>query len=160
MIPPTASPISSTSTATPPEVIAQSWRSSSLDAMQFFIPHLREDPEVAEVEWKRYLRDSGAPAASRRVHSVTYMHDGSRYEVSVGEPRRQYARKRGPRGGYIKNAELSTYGNQTGTVVSGIVDAGDVLHVWSYGPPFGGWANPSMVGRAEIHDISYFGESD
>ncbi len=31
-------------------------------------------------------------------------HDGDKYEVTVGQPRKVYKRKTGPRGGYIKNA--------------------------------------------------------
>lgn len=44
-------------------------------------------------------------------------------------------------------------------MVSGIIGTGDdLLYVWSYGPPFGGWANPSFVSRAEIRRIEYFEE--
>lgn len=124
--------------------------------MEFFIPHLENEPEAAEGEWLRYLRDSGAPPDSKRVYSVTYFHEGSRIEVKVGEERREYRRRTGPRGGHIKNAGLNPVPHRTGTRVSGIVDAGSVIHVWSYGPPFGGWANPSMIGRSEVEDIVYF----
>src|SRR5437870_296759 len=92
--------------------------------MQFFIPHLREDPAAAEQEWLRYLSVSRAPANSRRVYHVIYMHDGERYDVTVGQPRMVFQRETGPRGGYIKNADLRPHGMPTGTVVSGIVDAG------------------------------------
>jgi hypothetical protein len=124
----------------------------------FFIPHLRDDPEAAEAEWQRYLRESDAPPDSRRVYSLTYEHEGDRYEVTIGQKRKRYARKTGPRGGYIKDAGQQGWATETGTVVSGIIDAGDPLHVWSYGPPFGGWANPSVVGRSEVRRIEYFEE--
>lgn len=126
--------------------------------MKFFIPDLREQPEAAEERWSRYLRDSGAAADSERVYSVTYLHDGSKFIATVGELRIEYARKRGPRGGYIKDAPLVKHGRPTGTMISAIIDAGNVLYVWTYGPPFGGWANPSMVGTNEIEDIQYFDE--
>jgi len=124
--------------------------------VKFFIPHLRDDPATAEAEWQRYLSESGAPPGSRRVYSLTYEHEGDRYEVTIGEKRKRFARKTGPRGGYIKDAEQQGWASETGTVVSGIIDAGDPLDVWSYGPPFGGWANPSSVGRSEVRRIEYF----
>ena len=40
----------------------------------------------------------------RRVYSLTYEREGDRYEVTVGEKRKRYARRTGPRGGYIKDA--------------------------------------------------------
>ena len=123
---------------------------------RFFIPHLRADPDAAEAEWERYLRESPAPPGSRRVYSLTYEREGDRYEVTVGEKRKRYARKTGPRGGYIKDADQRGWATGTGTVVSGIIDAGDTLYVWSYGPPFGGWANPSLVGRDGVRMIEYF----
>jgi len=126
---------------------------------RFFIPHLRDDPEAAEAEWERYLRESPAPPGSRRVYSLTYEHEGDRYEVTVGEKRKRYARKTGPRGGYIKDAEQQGWASRTGTIVSGIIDAGATLYVWSYGPPFGEWHNPAMVGRAGVRSIEYFDEA-
>jgi hypothetical protein len=121
--------------------------------MKFFIPHLRDDPGAAEREWQRYLQLSPAPADSRRVYSVTYEHDGSKYVVTVGEARQEYRRKTGPRGGYIKNAGYLGYSTPTGTEVSGIIATRTILYVWSYGPPFGGWANPSLVGISEVGQI-------
>jgi hypothetical protein len=119
--------------------------------VQFFIPNLRGNLATAEAEWQRCLSESPAPADSRRVYSLTYEHDGDRYEVKVGERRKRYRRKTGPRGGYIADADHEPRGRDTGTMVSGIVDtSGDLLYVWSYGPPFDGWGNPSLVGRAEV----------
>jgi hypothetical protein len=108
------------------------------------ILHLRDDPEAAEAEWRRHLAESPAPADSRWVHRLTYEHD-SRCEVTVGEPRKQFRRRRGPRGSYIPNADFKRYGRDTGTVVSGIIDSGDLVYVWSHGPPFGGWRNRCLV---------------
>ena len=127
---------------------------------RFYIPHLRDDPAVAETEWERYLGESPAPPDSRRVYSLTYERDGDRYEVTVGQARKCYRRRTGPRGGYIKNADHERVGRRTGTMVSGIIDAGELLYVWSYGPPFGGWHNPSLVGRGEVRMIQYFDEPD
>jgi len=31
-----------------------------------------------------------------------------------------------------------------------------IATVWMWGPPFGGWANPSLIGRSEVEDIEYF----
>lgn len=126
--------------------------------MRFFIPHLHDNRIAAEQEWARYLEASHAPATSRRVYTLRYEHGGDRYEVKVGEPRKVFRRQTGPRGGYIRNAGHAPYGSRTGTQVSGIVDAGNVIYVWSYGPPFGGWANPSLVGRNEVTAIEYFDE--
>lgn len=87
---------------------------------------------------------------------MTYDHGGSRFVVTVGERRLQYARKRGPRGGYLKDAGLVTHGFETGTVISAIIDDGELIYTWSYGPPFEGWANPSYVGKAELVSVQYF----
>lgn len=123
---------------------------------EFFIPHLRENPAAAETEWQRYLGESGAPPGSRRVHKLTYEDGRGRYEVIVGERRKQFRLRTGPRGGRIPDAEFERLGYRTGTVVSGIIDTGDLLYVWSYGPPFGDWGNPQMVGRAGVRSIEYF----
>jgi hypothetical protein len=124
--------------------------------MKFFIPHLASVPVAAEAEWRRYLESGSLQASSRKVYSLRHHHGGDRYEVTVGQPRQVYRRRTGPRGGYIKNAGQETYPQSTGTVVSGIIDAGQVILVWSYGPPFGGWANPSYIGREELTMIEYF----
>ena len=118
--------------------------------MDFFIPHLKDDPTAAEAEWQRYLRASSAPAASRRVYTVTYMHEGDRFVVRVGEPRKQHRRKTGPRGGYIKNAEPDRFGSHTGTDVSGIIDTGDLLYVWSYGPPSVSYTHLTLPTNREV----------
>jgi hypothetical protein len=124
--------------------------------VKFFIPDLRDDPAAAEAKWQHYLDAMSAPADSMRVYSLTYEHEGSKYVATVGEERLQYARKTGPRGGYIKNAGYVRSGRRTGTMISGIVHAGGVIHVWSYGPPFGGWANPSLVGPDSVTEVKYF----
>lgn len=132
-------------------------RKQASDAeLEFFVPHLRDDPSAADVEWQRYLRDTPAPTDSRQVYEVTYHHKGSKFVATVGEERLEYTRRRGPRGGHIAHAELNAIGRRTGTKISGIIDAGNVLHVWTYGPPFGGWANPSLIGSNEVEHIEYF----
>lgn len=124
--------------------------------MKFFIPDLRDDPEAAELRWARYVADSPGLPDSRRIYSLTYEHDGDKYLATVGDCRKVYKRRTGPRGGYIKNADHVGWATETGTMISAIIDGGDVLHIWSYGPPFRGWANPSMVGRSEVRSIEYF----
>ena len=37
---------------------------------------------------------------------------------------------------------------------------GGLVYVWSFGPPFGGWGNPSLVGANEITDREYFEDGD
>ena len=127
-----------------------------LPAPKFFIPHLPDDPEAAEEEWASYVSHSSADADSKRIYSMTYEHKRSKFVVTVGKPRFEYKRQTGPRGGHIKNADYVRHGAETGTVVSAIIDSGDLIFVWSYGPPFGGWANPSLVGRNETRGIEYF----
>lgn len=85
---------------------------------------------------------------------MTYVHDGDKYEVTVGQPRKRYPRKTGPRGGYIKNADFMPWGSETGNVVTRIEVAGNLIHVWSE-EPSRGWANPSFVGRDEVKAIEY-----
>jgi len=126
--------------------------------MKFFIPHLRDDPDAAEAEWQRYLAETPAPINSRRVYSMEYEHGDSRFAVTVGAPRKEWKRRRGPRGGHIKNAGYLPYPTDTGSVVSGIIHAGGLIYVWSYGPPFGGWGNPSLVGPDSVTDVELFEE--
>lgn len=126
--------------------------------MKFFIPDLPEQPDEAEARWVYYCQKSGAPTDSKRVFKMAYLHDGDKYEVEVGETRVAFARKTGPKGGYIKNAGHSKVGRRTGSMISAIIDSGNVISVWSYGSgaDFGGWANPSFVGHNEVESIEYF----
>ncbi len=128
--------------------------------MRFFIPYLKDDPEAAEVQWRAWLEASSAPATSRRVYSMEYEHDSSRFEVTVGKPRKEYERRTGPPGGYNKNADYNQLGSETGTEVSGIIDTGGLVYVWSYGPPFGGWANPSLIDVGEVRRVEYFDDEE
>jgi hypothetical protein len=89
---------------------------------------------------------------------VTYKHDGDKYEVTVGEPRKVYKRKTGPRGGYIKDADCQGWGSSTGSTVTAIEDAGNVIYVYSE-EPSKGWANPSMVGWNEVMSAEGIGDS-
>jgi hypothetical protein len=126
---------------------------------KFFIPHLREDPAAAEAEWRRYLAESPAPPDSRRVYRLAYENGDDRYEVTVRKGRMRFRRRTGPRGGRLPNADFERLGHDTGTVVSGIIDGGHLLYIWSYGPPFGEWHNPAMVRRAGATGIGYFDEA-
>jgi len=124
---------------------------------KFFVPHLRVGSD-AEEAWSSYLDTSHATADdnARRLYSLTYEHEDSLYKVKVGEPRVRFRRRTGPRGGYIKDAPYSTSGTPTGTDVTAIVRAGNVIHVYSWGPSYGGWANPSFVGPDSITQSTYF----
>jgi hypothetical protein len=125
--------------------------------VKFFIPGAQDNPAAAEERWQLFLAKTPATAASRRVYAVTYEHGGARYEATVGQRRRRYARQTGPRGGHLKDAGYASRGEATGTEIAGIIDdGGDVLYVWSFGPPFDGWANPSLVGRSEVRSLEYF----
>ena len=129
--------------------------------MKFFIPDLKDDPAAAEERWAHYLAESPNSPAGRRVYSVTYEHGGDRYVATVGECRKVYKRRTGPRGGYIKYTDHVGWAAETGAEISAIIDdrkASRQIHVWSYGPPFRGWANPSIVGDAEVRSIEYFDE--
>jgi hypothetical protein len=127
--------------------------------VKFFTPDFPNDDEAAEAEWARYLERTPATDNTRRVYRLVYQHDGKRFVVVVGEQRQVFARRTGPRGGSIRDADFRTFGERTGSQVAAILDdPGEaVLHVWSYGPPSGGWSNPFMVGRRfEAKEIEYF----
>jgi len=89
---------------------------------------------------------------------MTYKHDGDKYVVTVGEPRKVHKRKTGPRGGYIKNADWQGWSTPTGSIVTAIIDAGRFIEVHSE-EPSQGWANPSMVGHDEVMSIEWVSES-
>ena len=103
-------------------------------------------------------RDSRA-AAGRQARSMTYKHDGDKYEVTVGEPRKVYRRKTGPRGGYIKDADWQGWGTPAGSTVTAIIEAGKCIEVYSEAPPRG-WANPSMVGHGEVMSIEWISQPE
>jgi hypothetical protein len=88
---------------------------------------------------------------------MTYKHDGDKYEVTVGESRKVYKRKTGPRGGYIKDADWQGWGTATGSTVTAISDAGRFIEVYSE-EPSRGWANPSMVGHDEVMSIEWISD--
>ena len=126
--------------------------------MKFFIPDRPDSDEIAlEEAWQSYLdRTPGAPATSRRIYRMSYSTKGSKFHVEVGQDRIEHQPITGPRGGHRPGSEVERYGRPTGTKVAVIIDAGNVIHVWSYGPPFGGWANPSMVGPTTVTSAEYF----
>ena len=88
---------------------------------------------------------------------MTYRHDGDKFEVTVGKPRKIYKRRKGPRGGYIKDADWQGWGTDIGSTVTAIEDAGNVIYVHSE-EPSKGWANPSMVGHGEVVAIDWITE--
>ena len=96
----------------------------------------------------------GSASAGNHARSLTYKHGGDKYEVVVGQPRKRYRRRTGPRGGYIKDAGWQGWVEETGSTALDIVDAGHVIEVWS-GEPSHGWANPSYVGRQAVISIQW-----
>ena len=117
--------------------------------MKFFLPDGTDEKRSEILE---RLRANGHAA----LYRLTYNHEGDQYELEVGRPRKKFARKTGPRGGYIKNAEPSTYGTETGGTVVLIVSTENVIEVWS--EPARGWAVPSIVGRSEVVRSERFDE--
>jgi len=101
--------------------------------------------------------DGEVHSRPRQARTMTYRHDGDKYEVTVGEPRKVYRRRTGPRGGYIKNADWQGWGTPTGSIVMAIIDAGRVIEVYSE-EPSRGWANPSLVGHSEVMSIEWISE--
>ena len=98
--------------------------------------------------------DSATLTTPKRARSMTYKHNGDEYEVTVGQPRKLFRRKTGPRGGYIKNADWQGWDTPTGSTVTAIIDVGHVINVYSE-EPSSGWANPSQVGHGEIMSIEW-----
>ena len=92
---------------------------------------------------------------------MEYEHDSSRFEATVGKPVEgiRAARNR-PARRLNKNADYNQLGSETGTEVSGIIDTGGLVYVWSYGPPFGGWANPSLIDVGEVRRVEYFDDEE
>jgi hypothetical protein len=99
-------------------------------SVRFFIPYLKDDPEAAEVQWQAWLVASSAPGSGRRIYSIDCEHESSRFEVTVGKPRKEYKRRTGPRRASIEKADYDRLGAETGTEVSGIVAAGGQIYVW------------------------------
>ena len=108
------------------------------------------------MSWWKPSRKAIRPLRCRRCfsrHTYTTAPRSSRRSVSVVLSTSESA---GRGAATSKDAPLNPHPDATGTQVSGIVHAGHVLYVWSYGPPFGGWANPSMVGPSSVTNIEYF----
>ena len=118
---------------------------------EFFIPG--RGPAEAEALWAELVQ--GHRPDSRRVYSLTYRHDELKIEAKVGEHRREYRRRAGPRGAYIPDIGFERYPWRTGSRVLAIVDACDVIEVWPGAPP-GGPAGPSLVSPGAVERIQYF----
>ena len=118
-----------------------------MKAPAFFIPEASDSKGA----WDWYVHAVGLKGEeAEALYEIDYLHDGDRYEVRVGEPRHLYPRKTGPRGGYRRDAEYRGWSSDTGTVVTAIMRATpNMIYVWSL-PPYGEWANPSMVGSGEL----------
>jgi hypothetical protein len=120
----------------------------------FFIPGA-SDPKAA---WDWYVQAVDLTGEDvEALYEINYQHGGDYYEVRVGEPRHIYPRETGPRGGYRRNAGQRSWSSDTGTVVAAVMRAPNVIYVWSF-PPYGDWANPSMVGLGELCKTVPFSE--
>jgi hypothetical protein len=120
-------------------------------AVDFFIPY-RNDPAEGEDLWSRLAAGN---ATCRRVYSLTYLHDDQRIEVRVGEERKVFRRKTDWPGGYMAGTDFDRRYRREGTMVLAIVDAGDVIRVWSVAVD-GRWPNPSIVSPGALERIQYF----
>jgi hypothetical protein len=120
-------------------------------AAEFFVPYLK-DPAEAEGLWSRL---AARYAASRRVHSLTYLHGDQKVEAKVGEARKVYSRKKDRRGNYIPSVDFDRRCTREGSMVIAIVDSGDVIEIWSVAMT-GRWANPTMVMPTSLESLRYF----
>jgi len=127
------------------------------EAPTFFIPGAKD----GRAAWRAYLDEERLKEDEvKALWRIAYIHEGDRYEVRVGDPRKVFPRKTGPRGGYRPNAGYRGWASPTGTVVTAIMRTPTVILVWST-PPYGGWANPSMVGLAEVEiSVGFAGSVD
>lgn len=121
----------------------------------FSVPHA-ETPEEAErvyasfAEWCRVP----VPPPGKRIHSITYVHDGEEWTATVGEQlrgrrTRTMRRKAGP-------TEVTTRLSDSATVLA-IFPGSPYLVVTDARPITSrpsGWENPFMAGRPR--GISYF----
>jgi hypothetical protein len=118
---------------------------------QFFVPYLKA-PAEAEDLWSRL---AAGDTCCRRVYSLTYLHDDQKIEVKVGEERKVFSRKKDRHGAYRPGLDFDRRHRREGTVVVAIVDAGNVLRIWSVAMA-GRWPNPSLVSPADLERIQYF----
>lgn len=117
--------------------------------MRFYLPDTTEDVITSQLE---HLRGTGGRAMSRLI----YLHEGNRFELKIGAPRKEFRRETGPRGGYRKNAQPSSYGREVGGKVLLIVNDGHLIYVTAV--PGGGWGLNSIVGVHEVLESEYFDE--
>jgi hypothetical protein len=117
--------------------------------MKFYMPDFSES-EVSAMAQK--LRDEN----KRAIQLMTYLHEGARFEVTVGAPRKEYRKETGPRGGYKKNAGISRIGHSSGNPVYLITESARAIDVYSFRPDK--WGHPSIVGENEVirDTIEYF----
>lgn len=119
---------------------------------KFFIP----GAEDSAATWAQYVSVVGLEDGDAKpLYGINYVHEGNRYEVRVGEPRKVFPQKTGPRGGYRPNAGFRGWGSSSGSKVTAIMRAPNVVYVWSI-PPSRPWANPSMVGPGELEQALPF----
>jgi hypothetical protein len=127
------------------------WYLTEQPTTDFFIPYLK-DPAAAEDLWSRC---AAGTTGCRRVYSLTYLHDDQKIGVKVGEERKVYRRKSARRGAYVPGADFDRRHRLEGTAVLAIVDAGNVIKIWSVALA-GRWPNPSLVDPRALERIQYF----
>jgi hypothetical protein len=119
---------------------------------EFFIPEAADSAAT----WDEYVAALGLKDEDvKALYGINYVHEGNRYEVRVGEARKVFPRKTGPRGGYRPNAGYRDWSSPSGSIVTAIMRAPNVLYVWSL-VPSRPWVNPSMVGPGSLEEVISF----
>ena len=94
--------------------------------------------------------DSAAPAAGRQARAMTYKHNGSKYVVTVGEPRQVHSGRPGRAAATSRTLTGRAGGTPTGNTVTAIIDAGRYIEVHSE-EPSQGWVNPLLAAYLSAH---------
>jgi hypothetical protein len=118
---------------------------------QFFVPYTR-DPAEAEAFW---LRLAAGRADARRAYSLTHRHGDLQVEATVGRARKVFGRKKDRWGRGIPSLDTGRRGHAEGSVVTAIVDRGDVIEVWSLAMTRW-WPNPDTVYPDDVLSLEYF----
>jgi hypothetical protein len=122
-----------------------------LEPTRNFVPYTK-DPAEAEAFW---LRLTAGRRDARRVYSLTHRQGDLQIEATVGRARRVIGRKKDRRGQVVRAPEARGRGHAEGSVVTAIVDRGDVIEVWSLAMTRW-WPNPATVYPDDVLSLEYF----
>lgn len=125
--------------------------------MKFFLPD--GSPQGFQV-----LADKAKASGHRAIREFKYQHEGSKFVVIVGSPRREYKRKTGKRGGHLKTLEWEAMSQLVGNPVQLIIDTGyprdysTRYPIEVYSIPGDVWNFPSYVADRgiDLNSIEYF----